>query len=124
MRVMVTAARDWTDAEAIESDLLRIDTQARMRGDKVTLVEGGCKTGGDAIAKRFARGVLDWDVETFEADWNTHGKAAGPIRNQEMVDSKPDVCLAYPNLRSRGTWDAVRRAQRAKVPTHVFGASA
>lgn len=32
----------------------------------------------------------------FPAKWNEHGKAAGPIRNQQMLtEGKPDVVFAF-----------------------------
>jgi hypothetical protein len=52
--------------------------------------------------------------ETYPADWYTHGKAAGPIRNQKMLDDAfPDVVLAFPG--GRGTADMVRRAEKVGV---------
>jgi len=52
--------------------------------------------------------------ETYPADWDKHGKAAGPIRNQEMLDQHPDFVLAFPG--GNGTADMVARARRAGVP--------
>ena len=48
----------------------------------------------------------------FQADWHAHGKAAGPLRNQRMIDEgKPDRVVAFPG--GRGTADMVRRAKAA-----------
>jgi len=53
-------------------------------------------------------------VQVFPADWETHGKAAGPIRNQRMLDEgRPDLVVAFPG--GRGTSDMVARAKRAGV---------
>ncbi len=41
------------------------------------------------------------------------GKAGGPVRNQAMVDSGADLCLAFPDNKSIGTWDCVQRARAA-----------
>lgn len=54
------------------------------------------------------------------AQWKTHGKRAGPIRNQEMLDYHPeiDLCVALvdkPLAQSRGTADMVRRAIRSQI---------
>lgn len=50
----------------------------------------------------------------FPADWVTLGKAAGPIRNQQMLDeAKPDWVVAFPG--GNGTADMVRRARKAGV---------
>jgi hypothetical protein len=77
------------------------------------IVQGGAD-GADAIARAWATrmGVA---CVTFHADWYTHGKAAGPIRNQRMLDeAKPDAVLAAPG--GAGTMDMVARAMAAGVP--------
>ena len=58
-------------------------------------------------------------METHPADWSTHGRAAGPIRNQQMVDRGADICLAFPTSSSIGTWDCVRRAKAAGIPVEI-----
>jgi UDP-N-acetylmuramoylalanine-D-glutamate ligase len=53
-------------------------------------------------------------VETYEADWDTHGKAAGPIRNKRMLDEgKPDLVVAFPG--GRGTANMISQARKAGV---------
>lgn len=80
----------------------------------------GDATGADQIAWEWheskpRRGIA---VE-FRADWWTHGKRAGPIRNQQMVsrakmrmaDGRKVICLAAPG--GRGTADCVRQCREA-----------
>jgi len=52
------------------------------------------------------------------ADWETHGRAAGPIRNEKMLTWKPDLVVAFPG--GVGTADLVRRAEAAGVPVQRF----
>ena len=68
--------------------------------------------GADRWAKIWCdrRGV---PCEVFAADWKRHGKRAGPIRNQEMVDRKPDMGCAMPG--GFGTDDCARRMERAGI---------
>jgi len=58
------------------------------------------------------------------ADWTRFGRAAGPLRNQRMVDVLADVphrlVMAYPVGSSAGTMDCVRRAKAAGIPVRVF----
>lgn len=56
----------------------------------------------------------DRPVEVHPADWDQHGKTAGPLRNQEMVDSGLDLLLVFPG--GRGTEDMRTRALKARVP--------
>lgn len=78
----------------------------------LVLVQGGARgVDGQAAAWANERGIF---VRTFVADWNRHGKAAGPKRNQAMVDSAVpghDYLLAFPDESSIGTHDCVRRAR-------------
>ena len=67
----------------------------------------------------------DWAVahglepERHPADWKRYGRAAGPIRNQEMVNLGADVCLAFPREGSRGTKNCMEAARKAGIPTLV-----
>lgn len=50
----------------------------------------------------------------FHADWHTHGRAAGPIRNRRMIEEgKPDLVVAFPG--GRGTANMVKQAQSAGI---------
>lgn len=112
-RILITGSRHWDNHGAIRRAL------ADLPGD-ATIVHGGCPTGADAYADKIAR-MFGLAVEVHPADWGTHGRAAGPIRNQHMVDLGADLCLAFPDTYSRGTWDCVRRARAAGIPTRVYG---
>ena len=87
-------------------DLLR-------RGQATGVREGGAR-GGDRIGRYVAQ-RMGLTVETMTPDWETHGKAAGVLRNQAMLDKEPRpvAVLALPG--GRGTADMVSRAKRAGV---------
>ena len=74
--------------------------------------------GADYLAESVAH-ELGWEVEQFPADWDTYGRAAGPIRNAVMVEKGADVCLAFPMTGSRGAIDCMRRAKVAGIPVIV-----
>lgn len=82
-----------------------------------TVVEGGY-WGVDRQARRAAES-LGLRVETFRAQWGEMGRAAGPARNQRMLDAGADLVLAYPGDRSKGTWDMIRRCRFHGVPLEV-----
>lgn len=116
MRVLVCGSRDWKKRGPI---------QLVLRGMIVeidTVVIHGAAPGADSIAHMVAE-ELRFDCDPYPADWDTHGKKAGPIRNQQMLDEgKPDVVFAFvtrPLAESRGTADMVRRAKKAGVPVYV-----
>lgn len=114
MRILVTGSRDWTDRAAIEKAFKDFGPDGWF-----TVVHGHCPTGADAIADHVAR---SWgcEVERHPADWKTHGKRAGFVRNAEMVATAPDLCLAFIKNGSRGASMTADIAERAGIPTERF----
>lgn len=87
-----------------------------------TLIEGGA-TGADAIAREWAECHPEVEHVRVDADWERHGKAAGPTRNVIMLRvHKPDLVLAFHKdlHRSKGTRDMVIRALKDGVRTKIF----
>lgn len=110
MRVLVCGGRNFTDATAVYEALDRIHARTRI----TCIIEGGA-TGADYLASRWSA-VRDIDDHArYCADWALHGKGAGPIRNQKMIDEgKPNLVVAFPG--DRGTADMVQRAKAAGIP--------
>lgn len=110
MRVLVCGGRDYGNITRVAQEL---DALYREIPDDCMLVIQGGATGADQIARAWCehRSVA---YDNFPADWKAHGKAAGPMRNQRMIDNgRPDLVLAFPG--GRGTADMVRRARAAGI---------
>lgn len=89
-------------------------------GKPIRVIHGQCPNGGvDKCADDWgtARGH---DVKRYPAKWGQWGNSAGPVRNKQMVDSGPDLCIGFPSPRSRGTWDCLQKAVDADVLTVVY----
>lgn len=108
MRILVTGSRA-LDEQHVPWIRRAMIYYHRIDGPH-TLVSGSA-LGADAIAEAIAT-ANNWEIERYPADWKKYGKAAGPIRNGQMLDSGVDVVVAFPNPRGRsdGTWDAVHKA--------------
>lgn len=124
MRILVTGSRDWDDRQAVAEALIEArDNPLHVSAgpSRMVLVHGGCPRGADAIADHYAR-TWGWTVEVHPADWARHGKAAGMIRNTEMVDAGADLCLAFfqPGARNSGTGNCVVRAKAARIPVRRY----
>jgi len=99
-----------------------------VKREPLTVVHGDCPTGPDAWAKHIAGAVAPQYKkpiyeERFPADWKTHGKAAGPIRNENMIriisQEYPSMVSVYGMaLRyrdSRGTSHAISMFEKYSV---------
>lgn len=104
-RIGVTGGRDNYDYIHIH----RVLKEVLKPGD--TLVHGGAR-GVDSVAAQTAT-YLGNAIETHQANWGKHGKSAGGIRNQEMVDTGLDIVVQF-----RGgavTSDMVKRCKVAGI---------
>jgi hypothetical protein len=117
MRILVTGSRAWIDEETIRHVLIAESHRLCVRAVDVIVVHGGAR-GADAIADRLAR-EYGCQVEVVQADWGRYGRAAGPIRNAEMVSRGAVVCLGFPIGISRGTRHCLAMAEAAGIHTVV-----
>jgi hypothetical protein len=117
LRLLVTGARAWSDEVSLRQYL----NAWLWTNPTMILVHGDCPTGADAMASKWAR---DNNVpeEKYPADWNKHGKPAGHIRNKQMVDTSPDVAIAFIQGESRGTNNCLGHIRKAGIPHYVFRA--
>lgn len=116
-RILITGSRDWDDKGAIALAMLE---SAENASDKIIIVHGACPTGADQMAGDFAE-FMNWGIEEYPANWVKHGRAAGPIRNQHMVDLGADICLAFPLGESRGTRHCMKAAEKAGIEVINYG---
>lgn len=114
MRILVCGGRDFDDRKLLFDTLDNYWT-----GGPLHIISGGAK-GADSITEEWFRSYWDGmslgplSMSVYPADWSNYGKAAGPIRNQQMLDEgKPDLVIAFPG--GSGTADMVRRAKKAGV---------
>lgn len=68
--------------------------------DITEVVSGGSK-GIDFLGELFAQSY-DIHLKEFPADWETHNKAAGPIRNKQMAEYADALLLIW-NGESKGS---------------------
>jgi len=112
MKLAIVGGRAFSDYELLKSwiQFFLNDT------DNLIIISGGAK-GADGLGKQFAA-EFGLEYIEFPANWNKHGKAAGFIRNQQIVDAC-DMVLAFWDGKSQGTADTIEKAKRAKKPTFI-----
>lgn len=125
-KVLICGGRDFTafdQANNIVRDHLATMSFDPPEKNEIIFITGMAK-GADQIP--FHLGDLnEWGgIEKYPANWDKYGRKAGPIRNQQMLDEgKPDLVIAFPTERSRGTYHMIRIAKEAGVEVAVYGPS-
>lgn len=115
MKVLVCGGRDYADYEELAAVLRKINN-----AHGITLIIEGGAMGADFLAFQWAK-EAGIPILSFKADWKRWGTAAGPVRNQQMMDEgKPDLVVAFPG--GRGTADMVGRARQHGIPVEGPGA--
>ena len=114
-KIVVTGSRNWTDREFILSALKTLAVEP-----PVLFIHGACR-GVDLLAASCAND-LGWTVKPVRADWSRFGLAAGPIRNVEMLEEKPDIVVAFHDDigSSSGTANCIKEAKARNIPVKMF----
>lgn len=112
MRILVCGSRDYCNPNKVHEILKRYEDQ------NPTVIQGEAR-GADKCGKLAAQ-VLGYPVECYAADWHRFKKAAGAIRNQQMLDSGVDLVLAFWDGKSTGTKDMMSKARKAGVEVKVY----
>ena len=113
MILLVAGGRNYDDRQAVYAALDSLHSQTPI----IRLVHGGC-TGADALAASWAFHNRI-DCKAFPAFWSKHGRAAGPIRNLQMIrEAHPTQALLFPG--HHGTADMARQLQKHGIPITYY----
>jgi hypothetical protein len=77
---------------------------------RIVIISGTAK-GADSLGERYAQ-ECGYECLRFPADWNKHGRAAGLIRNEEMLICADGV-IAFSVNHSSGTEHMIKIAKAA-----------
>ncbi len=114
-RVVVAGTRTYDNYEEAKAF---IDSCIRNIREDFTLVflTGECR-GADALGERYAA-ENGFEIERYPADWDKHGRAAGPIRNKQMAEAADYVICFWDGV-SRGTLSMIEYAQQMQKPLKI-----
>jgi hypothetical protein len=109
MKTIIAGGRDYylDDDDTAKLDSLK---------DKITEVISGGAKGADSCGEIWAKNN-SIPLKIYPADWNTHGKSAGYIRNKQMAEVA-DACILFPG--GRGTEMMFKLAQDYKLEIYDF----
>lgn len=113
-RLLVFGDRNWDDPWTIFNEIQRRNPD---------VVISGRARGADTQAE-IAANQLRIPFLPFEANWKMFGRAAGPIRNQQMLDEgQPTEAVGFHHdiSKSKGSKDMYKRCQKASIPVEIIG---
>lgn len=113
MRLAFTGGRDYAPVSEDAAELTRLV----QRLEPSLILVGDCPTGVDPWVKCWAE-AGDMPCQVFEADWRAYGKAAGPIRNQSMIDLA-QALVTFPG--GKGTANCVAAARKSQIQIYEMG---
>jgi hypothetical protein len=102
-----TGGRMYDDEQRVEEicELLK-----SFRAADVGKIHVGCAKGLDELVRRQFQGWAEVFFQVHRADWEKHGRAAGPIRNREMLQAAGPraILIAFPG--GAGTANCIDQA--------------
>lgn len=111
MHVLVSGSRSLKDTTELHSTL----KETLPRCPNVTVIVGGA-SGVDQAALEYCLSN-QVDVDVIPADWETHGKRAGILRNLKMLDMDIDEVLVIWDGQSPGAKHTLTESLRRKKDT-------
>lgn len=116
-RMIVAGGRDFTDEKYLEESL------DSLREEYIDIeIISGHANGTDSLAEEYAKRI-GLELKIFPADWQKYGRAAGPIRNRQMLQYIREgnlLVVAFWDGQSRGTKNMIEQAQKADIECKVF----
>ena len=108
-RVLVCGGRAYTD----RGKVFEVLDGLHHKHGALIIIEGGA-AGADTLADEWTCMQRTCRLITEPADRKRHGRPAGPIRNQKMLDNhKPELVVGFPG--GRGTAHMMRIAREAGI---------
>lgn len=111
MRTIIAGSRSITDISCVQLAMSQCSWTP-------SLVLSGTARGVDQLGEQWAK-ENNIKVARFPADWSSHGKGAGYIRNELMADNA-DALVALWDGESRGTKHMIKIARSKKLMVFLW----
>lgn len=121
-RIIIAGSRQFNDYKKMLKTLDELGVHLINTIDTVEIISGHA-SGADALGEKFAK-AYNYPLKIFPADWKKYGKAAGPIRNEQMAkyaaEADRGVLIAFPIGESKGTRNMIKLAQQYELEICVI----
>lgn len=121
-RMIIAGSRKFNDYEKMLNALDNLGIHLINTIDPVEIVSGHA-SGADTLGEKFAK-AYNYPLKIFPADWNKYGKAAGPIRNEQMAkyaaEADRGILVAFPIGESKGTRNMIKLAKQYGLEVNII----
>lgn len=104
MILLVSGSRGYPDVEQATMRLRDWVTSSKL------VIHGDCPSCPDMWASNVAK-IFGVPVKTYPANWAQHGRAAGPIRNEQMV-KECTMALIFWDGKSKGARSVINLCEK------------
>ena len=115
MRLIIAGGRDFNDYGLLKE---KLDNLLRNKKDEPIEIVSGKARGVDTLGERYAK-EMGYSIKEFPADWETHGKSAGPIRNKEMGEYATH-CVCFWDGKSKGTKNMIEISKKLGLELRII----
>lgn len=117
MKLIIAGGRDFNDYELVKKSVLNYIISENCFEEQVTIISGNAN-GADKLGERLAK-EFKYPLIIKKADWKTHNKSAGPIRNNQMADICSHAIIFW-NGSSRGSKNMIDICIQRNIPHKVI----
>ncbi|SNR65722.1 Protein of unknown function [Lutibacter agarilyticus] len=114
MKLIIAGTRTFTNYQKLK----QICDHFLQDQNNIEIVSGAYYKGADKLGEQYAK-EKGYKLTQFPADWNKHGKSAGPKRNQQMANYA-DALIAFWDGKSKGTYNMIDLANKRKLNVLIF----
>ena len=113
-RLIIAGGREFEDYALLSQS---VDQYISELDDQDIEIVCGCASGADALGARYGMSK-GYKINYYKPEWETYGRAAGPIRNEKMAQNA-DSLIAFWNGSSAGTKNMISLARQYGLKVKV-----
>ena len=122
IRIIIAGSRKFNDYSKMLNKLDELGIHLLATMDDIEIVSGHAP-GADTLGEKFAK-ANNYPLKIFSAEWDKYGKAAGPIRNEQMAkyaaEADRGMLIAFPIGESMGTRNMIKLAKQYGLEVNVI----
>ena len=109
MKIVIAGSRTVRDENQVRSRIHHILSELDIEPSEIV---SGKAIGPDTIGETYAM-MFNIPIKEMPANWNKHGKAAGPIRNKQMAEYT-DMAIVFWDGESAGSKNMINEMSKQK----------